>query len=73
MPAATVIPAPLAYINVVAVKNLVGLRYERPFTREGNYVVVHLFCFKIFKQPKVPTTTTKSLLSLIKVVFRPPL
>ena len=39
MPAATVIPAALAYIKVVAVKKVVGLLYERPFTREGNYLV----------------------------------
>ena len=43
MPAATVIPAPLAYIKVVAVKKLVGLLYERRFTHEGNYLVNYLF------------------------------
>ena len=40
MPAAMVIPAPLAYIKVVAVKKLVGLLYERPFTHECD----SLFC-----------------------------
>ena len=29
----------LAYIEVVAVKKLVGLLYETPFTPEGNYLV----------------------------------
>ena len=36
VPAARVIPAQLAYIKVVAGKNLVGLPYERPFTCKGN-------------------------------------
>ena len=35
MLAATVIPAPLAYITVVAVKKLIGLLYKRPFTCES--------------------------------------
>ena len=34
VPAAMVIPAPLMYIKVVAVKNLIGLLYKRPFTHE---------------------------------------
>ena len=44
MPAAVVIPAPLAYIKVVAVKKLIGLLYERPFTREGIYLVRSFVC-----------------------------
>ena len=34
-----VIPAPLVYIKVVAVKKLIGLLCERLITREGNYLV----------------------------------
>ena len=51
MPAATVIPAPLVCMKVVAVKKLVGLLYERTFTRKGNYLVE-------FVPPKFTTTTT---------------
>ena len=40
MPTAMVIPAPSAYIKVVAGIKLVGLLYERPFTYEGKYLVV---------------------------------
>ena len=40
MPAAMVLPAPLAYIKVVAVEKFIGLLYERPFTHEGNYLVI---------------------------------
>ena len=52
MKAATVILAPLAYIKVGAVKKLIGLLYERPFTCKGNYLV---FSFKeIYLWPKYP-------------------
>ena len=50
--AATVIPAPLAYIKVSAVQ--ARLLYERPFTREGNYLVficptqINCSCFNLF-------------------------
>ena len=30
MPIAIVIPAPLAYMKIFSVKNLIGLLYERP-------------------------------------------
>ena len=44
--AAMVIPAPLMYIKVVAVKTacqLVGLLYKRPFTLKGNYLVLLMY------------------------------
>ena len=47
VPTATVTPAPLVYIKVVAVKKLIGLLYERPFTHKGNYLVCYIIiCFE---------------------------
>ena len=42
MPEAVVIPAPLAYIKVIAVKKVIGLLYKRPFTHEGNHLVTFI-------------------------------
>ena len=51
VPAAIVIPAPLAYIKFVAVKKLIGLLYERPPTHKSNYLVSLLFTPLIHIKP----------------------
>ena len=48
MSAATVIPAPLARIKVIAVKKLIGL-LQRPFTHKGNYLVLEMNSMQQFE------------------------
>ena len=52
MPAAAVIPAPVAYIKVVAVKKLVvGSRARRPRGPAGHLGTVRLRCTAVGAQP----------------------